>query len=203
MSCPVSYSWQFILQEFSHLGFQWLIWWTFYPFPGKSPVQSGAALLPFFLHFHVFQLFSILSAGERQKYFECTRICNATGKQSGERNIWKTKMGTESQSLFWKKLPLGRKAGEKKRSCCKKSCVVQYGHEFARAVPYKMKMKKIWRLSHIAWAGVTHSGQMPLVTSALTQAIEWMGLDGNQSNCSTYWGQSERHFCAENNCFLS
>lgn len=39
LSCPVSYSWQFILQEFSHLRFQWLMWWTFYPFPGKSPAR--------------------------------------------------------------------------------------------------------------------------------------------------------------------
>lgn len=41
LSCPVSYSWQFILQEFSHLRFQWLMWWTFYPFPGKSPARSS------------------------------------------------------------------------------------------------------------------------------------------------------------------
>lgn len=66
-----------------------------------------------------------------------------------------------------------------------------------------MKMKKIWRLSQIlAWVGVTHPGQMPLMTSTLTQTIEWVGLDGNQSNRFTYLGQSERHFCTENNCFL-
>lgn len=64
-------------------------------------------------------------------------------------------------------------------------------------------MKKIWRLSQItAWVGVIHPGQMPLMTSTLTQTIELIGLDGNQSNHFTYLGQSERHFCAENNCFL-
>lgn len=36
LSWAVSYSWQFILQEFSHLRLQWLMWWTFCPFPGKS-----------------------------------------------------------------------------------------------------------------------------------------------------------------------
>lgn len=41
LSCPVSYSWQFILHEFSHPRFQWLMWWTFYPFPGKSPARSS------------------------------------------------------------------------------------------------------------------------------------------------------------------
>lgn len=41
LSCPVSYSWQFIPQEFSHLRFQWLMWWTFYPFPGKSLARSS------------------------------------------------------------------------------------------------------------------------------------------------------------------
>lgn len=67
----------------------------------------------------------------------------------------------------------------------------------------KMKMKKIWRLSQIiAWVGVTHPGQMPLMTSTLTQTIEWIGLDGDQSNHFTYLRQSERHFCQENNCFL-
>lgn len=41
LSCAVSYSWQFILQEFSHLRLQWLMWWTFCPFPGKSLAWSS------------------------------------------------------------------------------------------------------------------------------------------------------------------
>lgn len=69
---------------------------------------------------------------------------------------------------------------------------------------HKMKMRKIWGLSQIiAWVGVTHPGQMPLMTSTLTQNIEWIVLDGNQSNHFTYLGQSERDFCALNHCFLS
>lgn len=41
LSWPVSCSWQFILQEFSHLRFQWLMGWTFCPFPGKSLAWSS------------------------------------------------------------------------------------------------------------------------------------------------------------------
>lgn len=51
--------------------------------------------------------------------------------------------------------------------------------------------------------GVSHSGRLLLMTSTLPQTVEWIGLDGNQSRHFTCLGQSERHFCAENNCFLS
>lgn len=93
---------------------------------------------------------------------------------------------------------------EEKELLYKVCWVVQYDHKFTMAVPCKMKMRKIWGLSQIiAWAGVTHPGQMPPMTSTLTQNIEWIVLDGNQSNHFTYLGQCERDFCELNNRFLS
>jgi len=66
----------------------------------------------FLLHFHIVELSSVFwGGGGRQKYLECTQICNVTGKRLNERNIWKTKTGTEPESLFWKELLLGLKAG--------------------------------------------------------------------------------------------